>query len=282
MSNKEVLIGFSMHPRWLTGSTLDSFLNPLREHGLRSLEFEVDSHLKDWRKFEPLMEECKKQGMEICFHAPYRPPFSLSGFQKDRREEIIKTSAPMWSLANAWAEKNEHQTEMVIHGASAKNGDAEALRNDTRGFIIWALENFPNLTIALENPDIARNDFTKFGGGKRNEILALVKEIGDPRLGICWDTGHDVRHGIHHDPPREWLEHVCHVHVHELDDHGDDHYPLVYHNVPNEHWLRLLMKSGMTGTITLELKGGNLLGWRKIDIDQALVHSLKKINEALV
>jgi len=282
MAHEDVLIGFSMHPRWLTGSTLDAFLDPLYERGLRSLEFELDSHLKGWEEFEPLMEGCKKRGMEICFHAPYRPPFSLSGFQKGRREEIIEASSPMWSLANEWAERNEHRTEIVFHGASAKHGNIESLREDTKGFILWALQRFPNLTIALENPDIARDEVIKYGGGKRSEILALVKEIGDPRLGICWDTGHDVRHGIYQDPPREWLEHVCHVHVHELDDQGEDHNPLVYHNVPNEHWLQLLMGTGMKGTITLELKGGNLLGWRKEDIDQALVHSVQKIQEAIL
>jgi hypothetical protein len=42
------------------------------------------------------------------------------------------------------------------------------------------------------------------------------------------------------------------------------------------------METGMKGTITLELKGGNLLGWRKEDIDQALVHSVQKIQEAIL
>jgi hypothetical protein len=109
-SKKNVLIGFAMHPLWLAGGDLESFIGPLRESGVRSLEFEIDSNLSGWEQFEPLMEDCSKIGIEICFHAPYRSPFSLRGFRGDRRSEIINANMPLWSLAESWAKRNNCQT----------------------------------------------------------------------------------------------------------------------------------------------------------------------------
>ncbi|MEA3351450.1 MAG: TIM barrel protein, partial [Chloroflexota bacterium] len=154
------------------------------------------------------------------------------------------------------------------------------LHEDTRAFIIYALDAFPHLTIALENLDVAKPGVTKFGE-RRDDVLALVTEIDHPRLGICWDTGHDIRHGVSEDPPTEWLERVVHVHVHDLDDNGEDHFPLVFGTVPNQRWIKLLLDAGLEGTITLELKGGHLVGWGLERINNALVDSIKVINEVL-
>ena len=298
-SKKNILIGFAMHPLWLTGGDLEAFIGPLWESGLRSLEFEIDSNLSGWEQFEPLMEKCSKIGLEICFHAPYRPPFSLCGFRGGRRDEIIDANMPLWSLADSWAKRNHFRTEIVLHGATSKQaplapqswgesrspsiggrGAFSELREDTRDFIIYALETFPNLTIALENLDVAKPGVTKFGE-RREDVLALVTEIDHPRLGICWDTGHDIRHGVSEDPPTEWLKRVVHVHVHDLDGSGEDHFPLVFGTVPNQHWIQLLMDAGMDGTITLELKGGHLVGWGLERVKDARVNSIKTIDEVL-
>jgi sugar phosphate isomerase/epimerase len=279
-SKKNVLIGFAMHPLWLAGGDLESFIGPLRESGVRSLEFEIDSNLSGWEQFEPLMEDCSKIGIEICFHAPYRSPFSLRGFRGDRRSEIINANMPLWSLAESWAKRNNFRTEIVLHGASSKQSNMAELREDTKTFIIYALEAFPNLTIALENLDVAKPRVIKFGE-RREDVLALVTEIDHPRLGICWDTGHDIRHGVTQDPSKEWLERVVHVHVHDIDDSGEDHFPLVFDKVPNGHWIQLLMDAGMEGTITLELKGGNLVNWEFERIKDALVKSIKTIHKVI-
>ena len=292
---KNVLIGFNIHPLWLSGTDLESFISPLRDNGLRSLEFEVDSNLPGWEKFEPLMESCSDIGMEICFHAPYRPPFSLHDFCGNRRDEICNINKPLWSLADSWGLRNSFRTEIVVHGAtlrqspllpnaireeSSEQRTLAKLSEDTKDFITWALETFPNLTIALENLDLAKPGVIKFGE-RREDVLALVTEIDHPRLGICWDMGHDIRHGVTQDPSREWLEQVVHVHVHDIDDSGEDHFPLVFDKVPNEHWIQLLMDAGMEGTITLELKGGNLVNWELERINYALSKSIKTINEVI-
>ncbi|MEA1978365.1 MAG: TIM barrel protein [Chloroflexota bacterium] len=226
------------------------------------------------------MENCSSSGMEICFHSPYRPPFSLHDFRGNRRSEIVNANMPLWSLADSWAKRNNFRTEIVLHGASSKLSNMADLREDTKTFIIYALEAFPNITIALENLDITKSGVLKFGE-RREDVLALVTEIDHPRLGICWDTGHDIRHGMTQDPSKEWLERVVHVHVHDIDDSGEDHFPLVFNKVPNKHWIQLLMDAGMEGTITLELKGGNLVNWEFERIKDALVKSIKIIHEVI-
>ncbi len=168
----------------------------------------------------------------------------------------------------------------AIREKSSEQRTLAKLREDTKNFITWALETFPNLTIALENLDVAKPGVIKFGD-RREDVLSLVIEIDHPRLGICWDMGHDIRHGVTQDPSREWLEHVVHVHVHDIDDSGEDHFPLVFDKVPNEHWIQLLMDAGMEGTITLELKGGNLVNWELERINYALAKSIKTINEVI-
>lgn len=295
---RKVQIAFNIHPLWLKGTDLGSFLAPLREAGLNSLEFEIDSNLPEWNQVVLLIADCSAAGMEICFHAPYRPPVSLRGFHGEKREAIIETIQPVWSLANKWALRNQFRTAIVIHGAVTdqvsyiRNGvmtdELEdqgqspgqqvlySLREDTKDFIIWALDRFPNLVIALENLDLANPGVIKFGE-RREDVLDLVKEINHPRLGICWDLGHDIRQGVMHDPPREWLEHVKHVHAHDIDDEGRDHFPLIFGKVPNERWIQMLVNAGMEGTITLELKGQNMMGWDLSRITDALVGSIRSI-----
>jgi hypothetical protein len=41
----EIRVGFNIHPRWVQGTTLRTFLAPLRKAGLSVLEFELDNHI---------------------------------------------------------------------------------------------------------------------------------------------------------------------------------------------------------------------------------------------
>ena len=278
--NRDVNVGFSMHPRWLGDASLADFLKPLRDCGLNALEFELDGSFSDWDQFEPLMAGCLQQGMRLCFHAPYRPLYSLDGFSRGRRAEILAVNRPMWELAERWASRAGEQVAIVVHGAKSETADLEMLREDTRAFLIWVLANFPHLNPALENLDLPKSDEIKFGE-RHAEVLELVQEIHHPRLGICWDMGHDVRHEITTDPSPDWLRHVIHVHAHDLGESGRDHFPLIYGRVPVLPWLRALKAQGFSGTATLELKGGQLAGWTPAEIARMLCQSIQMVSEGL-
>ncbi len=267
-------VGFSMHPRWAFAQALLGFLGPLREAGLRALEFELWDRDPDWPRFLPLMENCQRLGFRLCFHAPYRPPYSIAGFAGERRAEIEAAYAPMLDVAARFP-----PASLVVHGAWSETRPHDALRADTVAFLRWVLERYPGLMPALENvvPDPRRIKI----GTTRVEVLEIVEEVGNQRLGICWDMGHDVKAGRLDTPPAAWLSRVVHVHLHDIDGRGVDHYPLLYGQVPYPVWLPALLRSGFDGIVTLEIKGNQLAHLGVERITRVLLHSITEVARSL-
>jgi len=251
MSN--ILIGFSMHPRWAYGATLAGFLEPLRTAGLGALEFVLDDNDADWPQFGPLMERCQRLGFVSCFHAPYRSPYTVTGFAGRGQAQVQADYAPMLDIAARFG-----PATVVVHGAHSAIRPRPELVADTAAFLRWALDRYPSLTLALENLTLDPGR-TKIGAGNRDELLRIVEEIDDPRLGICWDLGHDVMNDCYDLPDEIWLRRVCHVHLHDVNEQGVDHYPLIYGRTPYETWLPALAKAGFAGIVGLELKGRQLV-----------------------
>jgi len=274
-------IGFSMHPNWARSlPSLSAFLDPLHEAGLTALEFELDSNDPAWPGFGPLMDTCREMGYRLCFHAPYRRPHTIVGFAGEKGEEIVQSLAPLYDIAALYG-----PATIVVHGA--KSGTATAERSsmhdhlyaDTVMFLDWALEEYPTLTLALENLDPAP-DVIKIGE-TRAEVLHIVREIEHPNLGICWDIGHDVNAGRSEAPGPLWLRQVRHVHIHDLNDEGQDHLPLIYGRVRPRHWLPPVIRAGFDGIITLELNGQRCAFLWPDRIMPALVNSIAIITAAI-
>lgn len=250
MSRAEV--GFSMHPRWAYGDALPDFLEPLQAAGLRALEFELWEYDPDWPRFLPLMEDCRRLGFKLCFHAPYLPPYTIIGFAGEQRDEIQAAYTPMLDIAARFA-----PTIVVVHGAGPdKERTPEMLRSDTIAFLEWVLTRYPDLTPALEN--LIPNPGGYRVGPVREELLHIVTQLDDRRAGVCWDLGHDARAGHTDTPDVSWLRRVVHVHLHDINEDGIDHYPLLYGRVPYHTWLPALVQAGFSGVVTLEIKGGQL------------------------
>ena len=274
MSNTRV--GFSMHPRWTYGTTLMGFLEPLRAAGLKALEFGLDVNDADWPRFEPLMDECQRLGFDLCFHAPYRRPYTISGFSGRERARIADDYAPMLEIAARFG-----PAAVVIHGACSATRRQEKLRADTVAFLRWALERYPSLTLALENLTLDANRI-KIGANSRPELSRIVGEIEAPRLGICWDLGHDVVNDCYDLPDKTWLRRVCHVHLHDVSEQGVDHYPLMYGRVPYQLWLPALVETGFEGIVTMELKGGQLAFMEPPRIMEILAKNVAEIHGMLI
>jgi sugar phosphate isomerase/epimerase len=284
-------IGFSMHPNWARGQALRAFLDPLRAAGLTTLEFELDSNDPNWPEFQPLMEACRKLGYGLCFHAPYRlsrptdaptqtggseyRPVTIAGFSGKQRAEIARSLTPLYDIAAQYG-----PATIVVHGARAPADQRarDLLYADTVAFLEWVLEQYPTLTVALENlnPVPGVNKI----GDSRAELLHIVREIDYPALGICWDIGHDVNAGRMELPGPVWLRHVQHVHIHDLDDAGQDHFPLIYGRVQPQQWLPPLMRTRFDGIVTLELNGRHCAFLWPDRIMPALVDSITAIADA--
>ena len=274
-----IRVGFSMHPRWAGVAELAGFLSPLRSIGLSVLEFELDENLDWWDEFPPLMDESRRVGMQLSFHAPFRSPYSLAGYAGSRREEIERKHRPMLDIAAGWAQQDGKIKTVVMHAATAqKPADPDGLTADTLSFLAWALETYPGLMFALENNLPATANQVKVGVG-RQDVLKIIHALQHPRLRVCWDMGHDTLNGSPEVPEPEWLAQVVHVHLHDVNEPGVDHYPLVYGRVPFQPWLQALKRVGMQGTVVLELKGNQLMDWQPESIHTALVDSIRRITE---
>ncbi len=272
-----IRIGFSMHPRWVDQGGLKSFINPLRRAGLSALEFELDDRLDCWPDSQPLMEAAVEQGLELSFHAPYRAPHSLVGFAGDRRPALEQEYRPLLEIAENWARRTGGPRTLVVHAAvSQPPADPAALVADTIAYLQWVAEAFPNLHLALENNHPPVRGEIKVGI-QRADILHIANCLPPARLGICWDMGHDYLRHQQDEPSSEWLSRVMHVHLHDVDEADQDHYPLVLGNVPHLPWLQGLKQAGMKGIVVLELKGERLKGWSMNQISAALVGSVETI-----
>jgi sugar phosphate isomerase/epimerase len=278
--NPKIRIGFSMHPNWLEAGSLDHFLAPLRAAGLAALEFELDDHLPVWPAFPPLMEEAFQAGMALSFHAPYRLPHTLIGFAGAHRSAIQAGLAPLLEIAETWAQRSPACRTLVVHAAVGPQGtDPAGLRADTLSFLHWAGETFPHLQLALEN-NPPTPGLIKLGANKY-DVLAMLEETGDPRIGACWDLGHDVLASAPDDPSPEWLARVVHAHVHDIDSNGADHHPLVFGAVPFQRWLSAWKDAGGQGLAVLELKGQHLAGWGFQRVSRVLASSINQLAEVV-
>jgi sugar phosphate isomerase/epimerase len=213
-------------------------------------------------------------GFTLYFHAPYKMPYTIVGFAGQERAATEANYVPMLDIAARFG-----PTTVVVHGAHSPTRSYEELYADTVAFLRWALARYPSLTFALENlrPD---PKMTKIGV-TRTGLLRIVEEIDDPRQGICWDMGHDVLAGRYDLPDDAWLGHVCHAHVHGIDERGNDHYPLIYGRVPYRTWLPALAQSSFEAAVTLEIKSEQLIPLGMAKIMEMLVSSISEIHRLL-
>ena len=244
--------GFSLHPKWLTNCTREEFLAPLKAAGMSALEFTLHPGTDEWDSMQALAEECVAAGYRCHFHAPYQPPFTIAGFATAKRDAIERAYAPALELVERLAKEKQYAPALVIHGATDVM-PREELRRDTEAFLQWVLVKTERARLMLENlphkPPFVRT------GESRDEVLDIVRGLNHPRLGICWDLGHDTLLGFTDLPDQEFLRAVRHVHIHDINAAHEDHFPLVYGNVPWQADLRALAGVGFDGAAVMEING---------------------------
>lgn len=263
-------LGLNMHPNWLVGGKAEDFLFPLRELGLGVLEFTLDLSSPDWPEVNSLIEECHRLGFVLTFHAPYKDPYNPAGFSGAKRYEVEQLYRPALAYAARIAEE-AGPTTLVVHGAKG-HGPREELRHDTRAFLAWIGEEFADLCPCIEL--LVREERANKIGDNKAELVGIVAGpslrlvskatsvqatglrtgLGSPKVGICWDLGHDARNGSVAAPPG-FIASVRHVHLHDISPDGTDHCPLIFGNVPYEKHLRQLIGVGYGGIIILEVNG---------------------------
>jgi sugar phosphate isomerase/epimerase len=245
-------LGFGMHPKWLGRGTRDAFLGPLRAAGMSVLEFTLHPEAEDWPPMQALVEECMAAGYTCHFHAPYQAPYNPAGFAGAPRDAICAQYAPALEFVERCAAQQHFNPSLVIHGPHAMASRAE-LRRDTEQFLAWILAETryarPMLEILPHKLPFTRT------GTSREEVLDIVLGMNQPRLGVCWDLGHDYLLDYAELPSEAFLRAVRHVHIHDIDAARQDHFPLVFGNVPWQADLRALVSVGFEGAIVMEING---------------------------
>jgi sugar phosphate isomerase/epimerase len=268
-------LGLNMHPKWLGGGTAGGFLFPLRELGLSVVEFTLNLSSPDWPEMSSLIEECRRLGFRLTFHAPYKDPYNPADFGGTKRKEVEGLYRPAIEYVARVAEE-AGPIPLVVHGAKGDH-PRKALRRDTAAFLAWVLEESPGLQPCLELL-VRERKVTKIGDNKA-ELVEIVSGLGSSRAGICWDLGHDTRNGSQA-IPHGFISQVKHVHVHDISPDGEDHCPLIFGNVPYADRLRQLGQAGYRGTIILEVDGyraSHLAAAKGVHPFQLLCDSFRKL-----
>lgn len=275
----EPLLGLNMHPKWLEGGPPEDFLLPLREAGLTVLEFPMRLLASDWDEMDALVSACRRLEFDVSFHAPYGGSYNVARFLGAEQESAKRLFDPVIGYAAAIASE-DGPTTLVVHGAEGHSG-REELKAATVSFIDWLWERAPQLEPALELR-ARESDAVKIGD-RKVDLLEIIARSGNPQLGICWDLGHDAVNGWSECPPG-FVERVSHVHVHDLSPSGEDHFPLLFGNVPYGDALDKLRRSGYQGVFILEVNGYSVVRIareRSVSYTQLLQESLGRVVEAL-
>ena len=244
-------LGFALHPKWVERAGRENFLAPLKAAGMTVLEFTLHPEGDEWEPMRALAEECVRAGYRCHFHAPYKDPFNSDGFTTTRGDELKNLYALPIEFAERMARLRNYAPALVIHGAHGKTSLAE-LTQDTRQFLAWVMGQTRHSRVMLEilppKPGYVR------AGETYEQVVNLVRELNHPRLNICWDFGHSYLQNLSL-PPDDFLRQVRHVHIHDINDAREDHFPLIFGNVPWQDDLRALMRIGFDGAVVMEING---------------------------
>lgn len=280
---KKINIGSNLDYHWLKGRSFASIIEPLMEKGLTVLEVHLElrfPEIADHIKF--LCDNATHAGLGIHFHAPYLDPPFMYGFSRGEKESIKADWSPVLEIVNRYAGANGIRTEMVLHGSHGPFAEMNDLLEDSIEISRWILNSCPKLYLGIENLPTPRNpsELVKFGEN-RESVLDAVQKVNHDRCGITWDMGHCVRNNVFELPTEEWLSRVVHVHLHDVDENQQDHWPLVLGSTPYEVWIPALRDRGFEGTITAELNGKLYQDWPQEVIDNNLLLTIDKIKHTL-
>jgi sugar phosphate isomerase/epimerase len=283
MKSENIQIGFNLNFQWLKGRSFSSVIDPLIAAGLSVIEVHLDFRFPQIADhLEYLCKQAANSGLGISFHGPYLDPPFMVGFARENKLALKSQWQPVADLINRYTSTNLIRTEMVLHGSHGPDADMSNLLDDTVQISQWILEQCPELFIGIENLPTPRNpsNLVKFGED-RDSVLKVVNQVDHPRCGITWDMGHCVRNHILDLPSQEWVKKVVHVHVHDVDEARQDHWPLNIGRTPYLDWIKYLIANNFCGTITAELTGDLYRDWTQDYIDAQLLATIQKIKEAI-
>ena len=228
-------------------STIDENAQVLaKQYGLG---LEIAEYCTAWNLDEKFPEtdavvRKKIQGIsDLVFHAPFNELFPCAIDPKARELAAYRYRQAVR------AAKGYGAVKVVIHGGY----------NPRIYYPVWYVEQSvrfwrdflkedPGVQIVLEN-------VLEVEPGM---LLDIVREVDDPRLGLCLDVGHVNAYS--QIPVTAWVEswapYLSHFHLHNNDGTWDTHSALYGGTIPMEDLLRKIQTLCPEATATLELTDG--------------------------
>ncbi|MGI5854723.1 MAG: sugar phosphate isomerase/epimerase family protein [Bacillota bacterium] len=279
---KDLRLGFSFNNEWWDECALLELFPLLRECGITDIELNPAPHhmSEEARQAYQVLEA----GFRCHLHAPYPNSFPIRDYHgsgKNTAEEVFRN---LFELALECAVRQGSPSVINLHGAAgrADRYDPIALRKATRDFLLWAVRvvgDYP-VKIAMETTLFSTDVYQV--GRYGSEILDIVKEVGGKSLGLGLDMGHcamcERDRGVPYDLSDDFIKRVVHVHLHDIDQRGVDHAPLIFGNVDYDGYLQWLKRRHYQDVVVLELNYHQVK--RYGDLKEMLRASAKRARQA--
>ncbi len=267
-----MLLGNAAAPRWydLDDARLAQYVGFLTGVGATSAEVVLHHgpldprgrrvHLlePDWRL---VTRKFQAAGLTCQLHVSLDPRFDLARWGTDRRG-LQAEHRPIIAAAIDIGEGQASPAALVMHATSSgldrtRDGVAEA-----KAYFDWAgglLAGAEANAILCPELRPARDRDDRRWDRSRASMTNLLTSLAHPKIGICWDLGHDWEN---RDKERAWtpapddsfLRLVRHVHVHDAGSDGALHHPLGVDRVPWRAQIAILESRRFAGALTMEIR----------------------------
>lgn len=202
-------------------------------------EFTARVHVlrSDW---EQVIRGYRERNLWLSVHGPLTPEFSPLRWRQDP-ERTMSRYRPILEQVAELAEE-QGGANLVLHGVADSEADLKQNERATAGFLNAIADRLArrsdqvNVVIELR---AYRQSRASAAATTRNSVLRVVELANHPNVGICWDLAHDLesRIALGHEweePDQVFLEKVRHLHLHDLGEDGEPHYPPIVGRVPLE------------------------------------------------
>lgn len=189
----------------------------------------------DW---EHVIRGYRDRGLTLSVHGPLTPEFSPMRW----REEPSGTLSRYQPILDQVAEIAEDQSGvvLVLHALSDPTSTLELNERGTARFLSAIAEQLArrtsDATVAIELRAY-RDERSTAAATTRESVIRVVERTDHPDVHVCWDLAHDLESRIAlgqgwDEPDASFLRCVRHLHVHDLGDDDEPHYPPIVGRVP--------------------------------------------------
>lgn len=252
-------IGYTLDEKILDVLPAAELLAKTREMGISSIEVSPDESIMAKNVYLDIARLSNELSMEINYHVPYFADnflYEIMNF-KEYPNEVKSKYEALISIISDIQNITCRPSILTLHGASISEKETKdkSLYN-TLSFHDWLLNFLDKKNIDLKLALETLNKNEDVVGGCREDIMYIINEFKNSKLGICWDICHDA---VNYYPGKmsmhdEFFENIIYCHIHGFSiEKNKSHISLRNSDIKFDKQLKLLSDKGYKGIINLEL-----------------------------